>query len=214
MWQNKSERFAVSTGSIDELMFICTKRNTCTATCSERDTAHHQPQTQYPRIESIWSDHLLYLLHHDPERETSHLRLHGYGMLRARLREVARRIQTRTRHRSRRNHTRWKILIGLPALRRCLRTGSGSDDWRESVRKIATDRCEEDYRGVGMSGIKSGCFEKSRQPLSNIFLTTNKSGRADSNSVIPFESIHAFRRASSTTRSTSPYNYQLENNSL
>ncbi len=33
------------------------------------------------------SGHLLYLLHHDPERETSHLRLHGYGMLRARLRE-------------------------------------------------------------------------------------------------------------------------------
>ena len=102
-------------------------------------------------IESIWSGHLLYLLHHDPERETSHLRLHGYGMLRARLREVTRRIQTRTRHRSRRNHTRWKILIGLPALRRCLRTGSGSDDWRESVRKIATDRCEEDYRGVGIN---------------------------------------------------------------
>ena len=73
------------------------------------------------------------------------------GMLRARLREVTRRIQTRTRHRSRRNYTGWKILIGLPALRRCLRTGSGSDDWRESVRKIATDRCEEDYRGVGIN---------------------------------------------------------------
>ena len=28
--------------------------------------AHHRFQTQYPRIESIWSGHLLYLLHHDP----------------------------------------------------------------------------------------------------------------------------------------------------
>ena len=62
-----------------------------------------------------------------------------------------------------------------------------------------------------MSGIKSGCFEKSRQPLSNIFLTTNKKAeRTRFELVIPFRSIHAFQACLFNHSSTSPYNYQLE----
>ena len=40
---------------------------------------------------------------------------------------------------------------GLPALRRRLRTGSGSDDRRKGVRTTATGGCKEDYRGTGIS---------------------------------------------------------------
>ena len=62
-----------------------------------------------------------------------------------------------------------------------------------------------------MSGIKSGYFEKSRQPLSNIFLTTNKKAeRTRFELVIPFRGIHAFQACLFNHSSTSPYNYQLE----
>ena len=57
-----------------------------------------------------------------------------------------------------------------------------------------------------MSGIKSGCFEKSRQPLSNIFLTTNKKAeRTRFELVIPFRGIHAFQACLFNHSSTSPY---------
>ena len=55
-------------------------------------------------------------------------RLYGHGMLRTGVREIIGRIQTGTWHRSRRNHSRRKIFIRLPALRRRLRISSGSDD--------------------------------------------------------------------------------------
>ena len=57
-----------------------------------------------------------------------------------------------------------------------------------------------------MSGIKSGYFEKSRQPLSNIFLTTNKKAeRTRFELVIPFRGIHAFQACLFNHSSTSPY---------
>ena len=58
-----------------------------------------------------------------------------------------------------------------------------------------------------MPQIKNGCFEKSRQPLQNIFLTTEKkkAERTRFELVIHFWRIHAFQACLFNHSSISPF---------
>lgn len=113
---------------------------------ARRDAAHHSAQARHTRIESLRRGDLLYLLHHDPEREASHFGLYGHGLLCARVGETARRVQAAARHRCRRDHARRQILSRLSALRRCVRPRARSHDWRESLRPPASRRHQKDTR--------------------------------------------------------------------